>query len=98
MTEMQKIKKEVAEKDNDIRLLETRINKLEDENQALAHDRYMAETHYEKERKKVERLEQEIQEWKHTAFNLMAVVTRLKTDLHFKDIEIAKHEKADMPF
>lgn len=93
MTELQKVKYNLKEANKKCETLDNIIKKLEDENQALAHDRYMAESHYEAEKKKVERLEQEKLEWQKMAYNIMGVVVKLKADVHFKDVELAKEQK-----
>ena len=99
MTELQKIKRELAEKDKDIRLLEMRINKLEDENQALAHDRYMAESHYHAEKKKAERLKCEIAEWNEFAGELMLKLVDSKAVINQLKDKIAKLNGGEpMPF
>ena len=84
-----------------IKKLEAENAKLVEENKVLAHDRYMAERHYDAERIENDFLKREIAEWKNTAAHLMEQLMKSKAALAIEEEKNDKLKGKDgipMPF
>ena len=80
-----------------IKSLEADNARLVEENRDLAHDRYLAERHYDAEKANNDFLKKEIEEWKKMASHLMEQLVKRTAEHACAEEELAKLS-TPMPF